>query len=115
MATANLTSQKLAPIAGWASSGTSIGDEHETSVVIGPDATASGLLSWSIGQIQQLNVLLDAINAARHIGGVVDSAEICGSVRHQLQQVEAALEGAARLALKHGQAWSASNRSEVKA
>jgi hypothetical protein len=93
----NRKEKRLQPITGWASGGNTFHDEHEQAVVIGPDATASGLLSWGIGQLQQLNVLVDAVSGATEHSGAIDPAEVCGAIRHQLEQIEGALVGAASL------------------
>lgn len=84
----------LNPITGWASGMNAPADDVGQAVVIGPNATASGLLSWSLGQVQQLNVLLNVVASAKHEDVDHDPAEICGAIRHQLQQIEAAISGA---------------------
>lgn len=78
-------------VEGWASSGHCLGVHQANAVMTAPDATSAGLVSWAVGQIQQLNVLLNCIGTARHDEVEHDPGEICGAIRHQLQQVEAVL------------------------
>lgn len=83
-------------VEGWASSAhCPPGKINTDAVVIAPEATSDGLVSWAIGQMQQLNVLLNVIGTARHGDVAHDPGEICGAIRHQLEQIESVLMSAA--------------------
>jgi hypothetical protein len=86
----------LRSIEGWCSDALNL-RRNEQTVVVGQDATAAGLVSWGVSQLQQLNVLLGVIGCAKHEGSVTDPAELCGAIRHQVEQVEQALLGAVDL------------------
>lgn len=81
-------------IAGWCSDLHSPHLHTEATVVVGPEATSAGLLAWGIGQLQQLNILLTVIGCAQHTSPA-DPGELCGAIRHQLEQAMATIEAAA--------------------
>ncbi len=62
--------------------------------MVGPEATSAGLLAWGIGQLQQLNILLTVIGCAQHMSPA-DPGELCGAIRHQLEQAMVTIEAAA--------------------
>ena len=72
---------------GWASTGQSFGDDAP-SVIVSQEASPGALMSWAFGQLQQLNVLLKIIGTATHDQVECDPAELVGSIRHQLEQVQ---------------------------
>lgn len=84
-------------VEGWASSGYCSTGGNANVVSVASDATPQGLVSWAIGQLQQLNVLLTVIGTAAHGDVEHDPGELVGAIRHQLQQVESVLIGATTL------------------
>lgn len=84
-------------VEGWASSGHASAGEAANVLSVATEATPQGLVSWAIGQLQQLNVLLTVISTASHVDVEHDPGEVCGAIRHQLEQVESVLLGASKL------------------
>lgn len=101
MATSDLTDtshsfvsdKQSTSVHGWGSDAYTRGDWTDP-VVVNQSASAEHMVSWATAQIEQLNVLLGVIGCATHNQVEVDPAELVGSVRHQLEQVQAVLEGA---------------------
>lgn len=87
-------SKPIKPISGWANGLHAVGNVGDTAVIINPESGAEGLLAWSLGQLQQLNYLLKVIGIAEHNAAPHDPSELCNAIRHQLQQIEAAVSGA---------------------
>lgn len=89
--------ETLRPVEGWASGALCVNNESKKSVVIGPDATPAGLLSWGIGQLQQLTVLVDAIACSEDAIGRLEPPQVCGAIKHQLSQIDSTLVAAAEM------------------
>lgn len=78
-----------AAVTGWAS-WEGLTDHTEPAVIANPAATPAALLAWAIGQIQQVNVVLDAAATYRDPGGMT-AGELAGAVLHFSAQAEAVL------------------------
>jgi hypothetical protein len=78
------------PLTGWA------GDVHSLpgvapAVIVNPDATPAALLGWALGQLSQLNLLLQVIGASADGGIVFPIQDVIGAIRNTTEPVESAL------------------------
>ena len=72
---------------GWASDNHRLDDAP--AVIVNPKATALTLLSWGLGQVQQCNVLLDALS--RGDGSQEYDIRVTAGMLHFLKQAETVL------------------------
>ncbi|MFT3820479.1 MAG: hypothetical protein QM750_23180 [Rubrivivax sp.] len=77
------------PIEGWACDYR----DDEWPVIADPKASAAALLAWGVGELSQLNILLEAANAASSAAGLQVS-DVAGAALHFTQQVRQAMEAA---------------------
>lgn len=80
---------KPAAVQGWACG------SDDAPVIVNPSASKQALLTWGVAQLQQVNVMLSIIGAARH-DAIYSPDEVCGAVRHFTEQAEAVLGEALR-------------------
>lgn len=78
-----------AAVTGWASS---LGFENHTepAVIVNPAATPAALLDWAVGQLMQVNVVLDAAATSKGPDGMT-TGELAGAVLHFSAQAQAVL------------------------
>ena len=62
-------------------------------VIVNPNATHNSLESWALGQLRQLNRLLEIIGCSDP-AYEYSAADIVGSIRHFTEQVETVLRAA---------------------
>jgi len=84
---ARLQDQSPLEVYGWASDNHRLDDAP--AVIVNPEATALTLLSWGLGQVQQCNVLLDALS--RGDGSQEYDSRVTAGMLHFLKQAETVL------------------------
>lgn len=75
---------------GW-SSRADVDPDDEPAVIVNPEANTAALLAWALGQVAQVNAVLDAVATGPAHGGM-PAAELAGAVQHFNEQVQAVLE-----------------------
>lgn len=95
------------PVSSWASSYIGHSEDADKAVIVGPNATSYGLVSWATSHLEQLNVLLTMISCAKHEDVESDPVEFCGAIQHTLEQALGVLHGALHLIHSENRAASA--------
>lgn len=85
-------------VQGWADS--NAGDDQ--AVIINPNASTRALVSWATAQVEQANVLLEAVGCGVDAAGVLDPGEVAGAIRHFTGQAEQVLKAACERAKADG-------------
>ena len=74
---------------GWASR-IDVPEHDKPAVIVNPAASAGALLAWALGQIEQVNAVLEAVATGSTKGGM-STAELAGAVQHFNEQARAVL------------------------
>ena len=90
--TVSLAAKPVAfPLMGWA------GDMHSypgdaPAVIVNPEATPAALLGWAVGQLSQLNLLLEVMGTSQSDRLAIPMEDVIGAIRNTTEPVQAALK-----------------------